>query len=195
MKKNREGFIQAPVLTNTNRARDKAVATGKISKNTQLAKTAAGFTLIELLVVIAIIALLASIALIALMSARQKSRDAKRVSDMVQMNTALSLYFSTYKGYPSSVNGLPSPLVAAGVATSLPANPLPGDGSCDLVTYSPPVPGGTYANQYYYFASGTAFLGSNNVTVYPDYGYYFCLGAQTGSVSPGLHISTPEGLK
>ena len=71
-------------------------------------KTLMGFTLIELLVVVAIIALLSSIALIALASARLKSRNAKRLSDMVQMNNALELYFATFKGYPSGTVGVPA---------------------------------------------------------------------------------------
>jgi len=61
--------------------------------------------LIELLVVIAIIALLSSIALIALMSARQKSRDVKRLSDRTQMNTALELFYTYNRGYPSEARG------------------------------------------------------------------------------------------
>ncbi|HET9699140.1 MAG TPA: prepilin-type N-terminal cleavage/methylation domain-containing protein, partial [Terriglobales bacterium] len=51
-----------------------------------------GFTLIELLVVVAIISLLSSIGLIAFQDARQKSRDAKRLSDMTQMANALEIY-------------------------------------------------------------------------------------------------------
>lgn len=59
------------------------------------------FTLIELLVVIAIIGLLASIVLIALSGARVKARDAKRVADLSQIQTALELYYSdTNTGYP-----------------------------------------------------------------------------------------------
>ena len=59
-----------------------------------------GFTLIELLVVIAIIGILSSVVLASLNSARQKSRDAKRVADMKQLQLALELYYdansSTY---------------------------------------------------------------------------------------------------
>jgi len=59
-----------------------------------------GFTLIELLVVIAIIGLLSTLAVIALNNARQKSRDAKRVSDVKQLQSALELYYNDASGYP-----------------------------------------------------------------------------------------------
>lgn len=52
-----------------------------------------GFTLIELLVVIAIIGVLASIVLASLNSARTKSRDARRITDVKQIQLALELYF------------------------------------------------------------------------------------------------------
>src|SRR4051812_5281078 len=89
-----------------------------------------GFTLIELLVVIAIIALLSSVALIALMTARQKSRDTKRLSDMTQMNTALELYFTLNKGYPSATfvgSGIPSDLIPS-VLQQVPVAQVPADG-------------------------------------------------------------------
>ena len=60
-----------------------------------------GFTLIELLVVIAIIGILSTLAVVALNSARQRSRDAKRVSDVRQIQTSLELGFSESGGYPS----------------------------------------------------------------------------------------------
>ncbi|HVY67806.1 MAG TPA: type II secretion system protein [Patescibacteria group bacterium] len=154
-----------------------------------------GFTLIELLVVVAIIALLSSIALIALMSARQKGRDSKRLSDMVQMNTALELYFATNKGYPSGPAGIPSPLVPS-VTSSLPAAPTPPDGNCETMNYPSPVPSGTNGSVYYYYPSGTPFLNPDGSTlVYPSYSYYFCLGNQTGNFSSGIHILTPTGVQ
>src|SRR4030042_4388316 len=64
-------------------------------------KNKKGFTLIELLVVIAIIGLLSTLAVVALNTARQKSRDAKRVSDIKQIQTALELYYADGNAYPS----------------------------------------------------------------------------------------------
>jgi prepilin-type N-terminal cleavage/methylation domain-containing protein len=58
-----------------------------------------GFTLIELLVVIAIIALLSSIVLASLNSARAKSRDAQRRSDLHQLQVAVELYYDKNGSY------------------------------------------------------------------------------------------------
>jgi prepilin-type N-terminal cleavage/methylation domain-containing protein len=103
-----------------------------------------GFTLIELLVVIAIIGVLASIVLASLNTARRKSRDARRISDLKQIQLALELYFdgnigndgaagpNTGLSYPSSVN-----LYAANIVSP---------------TYIPTVPLDSRGGQYFYFA-------------------------------------------
>ena len=60
-----------------------------------------GFTLIELLVVIAIIGILSSVVLASLNSARKKARDARRVSDIKQVQLALELEFDKTAQYPA----------------------------------------------------------------------------------------------
>lgn len=64
--------------------------------------TKRGFTLIELLVVIAIIGILSSVVLASLNSAREKSRDARRISDVKQLQLALELYFDAVGNYATS---------------------------------------------------------------------------------------------
>lgn len=71
-----------------------------------------GFTLIELLVVIAIIGILSSVVLASLNSARQKSRDARRVSDIKQLQLALELYRDSIGEYPDALAGLVSNYIA-----------------------------------------------------------------------------------
>lgn len=61
-----------------------------------------GFTLIELLVVIAIIGILSSVVLASLNTARGKANDAKRLSDMHTIQTALELYYNNHNSYPTS---------------------------------------------------------------------------------------------
>jgi len=82
-----------------------------------------GFTLIELLVVIAIIGILSSVVLASLNTARQKSRDAKRVSDVKQLQLALELYFDSNGGYPSTAQGT-GVLATAGFIASVPTDPF-----------------------------------------------------------------------
>ena len=91
----------------------------------------AGFTLIELLVVIAIIGILASVVLASLNSARRKSRDARRIADIKQVQLALELYFDANSRYPASNTtctqadhkGL-NALVTAGAIPAVPVDPL-----------------------------------------------------------------------
>jgi type II secretion system protein G len=104
-----------------------------------------GFTLIELLVVIAIIGLLSTLAVVALGSAREKSRDAKRVSDIRQIQTALELYYADNNAYPAG-SGIVlgdtnyACLNASGFTTANCASPymgvVPSDPSTNAYTYT-----------------------------------------------------------
>ena len=59
------------------------------------------FTLIELLVVIAIIGLLSTLSVVAFNSVRAKARDARRLSDVKQIATALEFYYNDNGRYPA----------------------------------------------------------------------------------------------
>lgn len=82
-------------------------------------KSYRGFTLIELLVVIAIIGILSSIVLASLNTARQKSRDARRVADIKQLQLAMQLYYDASSTYPTAL----SDLVPTYIAT-VPTDPV-----------------------------------------------------------------------
>lgn len=84
-----------------------------------------GFTLIELLVVIAIIGILSSVVLASLNTAREKARDAKRISDVKQLQLALELYFDSNGMYPASTLAA-STLVADGYIAVIPTDPVGG---------------------------------------------------------------------
>jgi prepilin-type N-terminal cleavage/methylation domain-containing protein len=83
-----------------------------------------GFTLIELLVVIAIIGILSSVVLASLNSARQKSRDARRISDIKQIQLALELYFDSASPneYPDAL----ADLITGGYLAQEPTDPSTG---------------------------------------------------------------------
>lgn len=155
-----------------------------------------GFTLIELLVICSIIALMSAVALIAFQSARSKGRDARRLSDMVQMNNGLELFFAQFRGYPTGTNGDPLGVTPTFTA-SLPVPPSANDGACASLDYpSPPAPANYSAANYYYFGTGPTYLGSDNTTlVASDYNYYFCLANKTDRYSAGIHIMTPTGVR
>ena len=67
-----------------------------------------GFTLVELMIVIAIIALLSGIILTSTTGSKAKSRDARRISDLNQIQLALEQYFDRCGQYPTVDNNLPS---------------------------------------------------------------------------------------
>jgi prepilin-type N-terminal cleavage/methylation domain-containing protein len=93
-----------------------------------------GFTLIELLVTIAIIAILTAIITANFSTARSRSRDAKRISDIANIQLALSLYFDRCNQYPTNLTGAlttktegcPSGISLDSFITKIPTPPQPG---------------------------------------------------------------------
>lgn len=73
------------------------------NKDYMLQKADRGFTLIELLLVITIIGLLAAIVLAGLADSRSKARDAKRITDLRTIASALEFYYSDKGRYPVAV--------------------------------------------------------------------------------------------
>jgi general secretion pathway protein G len=102
-----------------------------------LAARTRGFTLIELLVVIAIIGLLASIIIVSLDQAQTKSRDARRVADIREIQNALEEYAATCGSFPAPLssgaglgigdnNGCPSGTTLGTYISPVPADPRSG---------------------------------------------------------------------
>ncbi len=144
-------------------------------------KNTKGFTLIELLVVIAIIGLLSTLSILALNQARARARDAKRISDVKQIQTALELYYNDAGAYPASLTA--GGAIASGSNVYLAAVPVPPS----------PVDGtGCPAIQaiYTYNNTGTGQAGNSSYTI------QYCLGANVNNV-PGfsMQTATPAGIK
>lgn len=94
-------------------------------------KNIRGFTLIELLVVIAIIAILTGIVVSSLTGSKSKARDAKRISDIGNIQLSLELYFDRCKQYPSALstgiaNGCPSGVTLGSFISVVPTDPTSG---------------------------------------------------------------------
>ena len=146
-------------------------------------KNRSGFTLIELLVVIAIIGILGTIATISLQTARSKARDARRVADIKQTQTALEIFYNDKNRYPtreeiaggvlfstSSVNGQ---VVTTTYMAKMPLSPGTPDGSCR------PEDNGYYYNTNY-----------NQST----YTIRYCIGSPVASIVAGVNCATPDGI-
>ncbi len=74
-------------------------------KNEGIITSGKGFTLIEMLIVIAIIGILASMVLVGLGPVQRRGRDARRISDLKQVQNALELYYNKCGFYPGSSSG------------------------------------------------------------------------------------------
>lgn len=140
----------------------------------------AGFTLIELLVVVSIIGTLATLSVVSLNGARAKARDARRVSDVRQIQMAVELYYFDHDAYPAATATLGSgnygclgrdgfssvgTACAAPYMGFIPSNPSPN--------------GSPYA---YESAGGSAYT------------LTFTLESGAGGLTPTLHTADQNGL-
>lgn len=101
-----------------------------IAPRQQLVGRGAGFTLIEILMVVGIIGLLMSFLLVGVRPAQIQARDARRIADLRQVQTALELYFAKNGIYPLSPTwaNLMDDLRNAGIGVSnIPNDPRPGN--------------------------------------------------------------------
>ena len=156
----------------------------------QKLKKYSGFTLIELLVVIAIIGILAAVVLVSLNSARSKSRDARRLSDMHQLQTALELYYNDCGGYPVQATaltlGAAGQAMYSGVITTTCAN-TGGFGATPAgTTYAGQVPANPAPGRVSYTYTAAA-----NTT----YSMAFSLEGAAGGLVAGAHTATPSGIQ
>ena len=141
-----------------------------------------GFTLIELLVVIAIIGLLSTLSILALNTARARARDAKRIADVKQIQTALEMYYNDTGAYPDTASVAPGLPIFSANGTFLrqvPAPPTPADGAdC----------GSPLA--YTYTGTGSGAAGTASYTL------KYCLGATINTVTGNvLQTATPAGIQ
>ena len=118
----------------------------------------------------------------ALSSAKEKSRDAKRLADIRQMASALELYYNDMNGYPPSKNGLPEGITPTYIGM-VPTAPTPPDGKCT-----------DYYNSYWYEPKGEKKV-TNGKIGYSDYELTFCLGYAVGGYEPGIAKLTSAGIQ
>lgn len=143
-----------------------------------------GFTLIEILIVVAIIGVLASIVLVGLGPAQRQGRDARRLSDMKQMQTALELYFQKCGFYPGFVRVVFGSSPCAGVAiangTAAGWTALQTELNAAGLGFSGQIPNDPIAARSYSY-------GSNGGTGLPDSGTRYILGAVLEGSSPAVN--------
>lgn len=117
-----------------------------------------GFTLVELLVVVAIIMLLLGIVMVSISQARQSARDKSRLSDLANIEFALTLYNERERTYPSYPSG-----IEIGVGGALDASIAALNGN----TYRDPSSDGESGDTYaYWYDSDFTCTQSNQKVIF-----------------------------
>jgi general secretion pathway protein G len=149
-----------------------------------------GFTLVELLVAIGIIGILSSIAVVSVSNVRAKARDAKRLADVKQIQTALESYFNDQNLYPAETSTLGSATKNTLCASY--SNNAKGNGFNTLAagetcgtTYLNPVPKNSTPNGKDYAYASTAG---------DTYTLKFKLESGSGTLVAGDYTASPNGI-
>lgn len=158
-------------------------------------KNKKGFTLIELLVVIAIIGLLSTLAVISLGNARQKARDAKRVADIKNVQTALELFYTASSSYPTGTNLALGALTDCTTACDTISNAgiAATAGSIVYMGLIPADPTGTV--ECTADSSAACVWSYNQTDSGQGYNIYAYLEGATGSLSAGKICADETGIK
>ena len=152
-----------------------------------------GFTLIELLVVVAIIGILSTVSLISLNSVRGRGRDAKRITELKEIQKALLLYYTDNNKYPVEPYGIflgSSPDPSFGT----PYICLTNNGfkkttcSSNSIIYMNPLPIEPFVNNPVYYYQYTS---NNNGDTY---GIDFALEVGNKNIVAGPNCLTPENI-
>ncbi len=115
-------------------------------------------------------------------SAKEKSREAKRLADVRQMSTALELFYNDHGGYPEGVTGVPQNISPNYIGV-WPQAPSPSDGTCT-----------DYFNTYWYRSEGAPKI-VNGIKLYQSYTLTFCLGGTVGGYKAGIAKLTEKGIE
>lgn len=111
-----------------------------------------GFSLLEGLIVLAMIGLLAAFAAVSLNSARARTRDAQRLSNMSTVRSALQLYWLEKATYPASEGMMIGQ--AATKSEVLTSNGFQSRAEASGNSFLPLVPTGPSVNEFYAYKGG-----------------------------------------
>lgn len=163
-------------------------------------QTTKGFTLVELLVAVGIIGVLASVSIVSVNSVRAKARDAKRISEVKEMQNALEAYFSNNNSYPLGKLGGKAVVVGVKDATDRLCNDANGYGfvtgaACVAPIFMTKVNKDPGTTDYTYTAKTAADADCATALACPKYTLTFTLEGGTGSFVAGAHTASQDGIQ